>query len=113
LLRPVDSGIPSVKDRPSQHPTRPRIAVPADAVPPEGPRRLDSSSATLPGPYAVPRCLVEQGDIEWFAPLTARVLALVDGTRSIQQIAADAPMGLGEAQLRIADLKERGVIAVE
>jgi hypothetical protein len=37
---------------------------------------------------------------------------LVDGTRTIQRIVDEVPTALGEAQLRIADLKERGIIAV-
>jgi len=102
-------------DRPSQHPTLkiPRVAAPEGAARPDGPRRIDSSSATLPSGYAVPRRLIESADIEWFAPLTARVLALVDGRRTIQQIADEIPMALGETQLLIADLRERGIIAVQ
>jgi len=101
-------------DRPSQHPTgkMPRVTSPEEAAQSEGPRRIDSSSTTLPSAYVIPRRLVERADIEWFAPLTARVLALVDGARTIQQIADDTSMALGEAQLRIADLKERGIIEV-
>jgi hypothetical protein len=105
----------NLKDRPSQYPTRkiPRVASPEDAAQSGGPQRIDSSSATLPSSYAVPRCLVERADIDWFAPLTARILALVDGTRTIQQIADEVPMNLGEAQLRIADLSECGVVALQ
>jgi hypothetical protein len=102
-------------DRPSQHPTRkiPRVTAPEGAAQSGGPRRTDSSSATLPSAYAIPRCLVERADIDWFAPLTARILALVDGTRTIQQIADAVPIHLGEAQVRIADLTERGIIALQ
>jgi hypothetical protein len=108
------TGGTNLVDRASQYPTRkiPRVTSPESDAQSGGPRRIDSSSATLPSAYAIPKCLVERADIDWFAPLTARVLALVDGTRTIQQIADDVPMALGEAQLRIADLKERGIIAV-
>jgi hypothetical protein len=102
-------------DRPSQHPTRkiPRVASQEGVGRSGDQRRVDSSFTTLPSAYAIPRCLVERADIDWFAPLTARVFALVDGTRTIQQIADDIPMNLGEAQLRIVDLKERGIIEVQ
>jgi hypothetical protein len=93
-------GGANLNDRPSQYPTRkiPRVTSAEGAAQSDGPRRIDSSSATLPSGYAIPRRLVERADIEWFAPLTARVLALVDGTRTIQQIADEIPMALGEAQ---------------
>jgi len=105
-----------LSDRPSQRPTGKihRVASPEGAGQPGEPRRIDSSSATLPSAYAIPRRLVEveRADVESFAPLTARVLALADGTRTIQQIAYEIAMALGEAQLRIADLRVRGIVAV-
>ena len=98
----------------SQRPTRKNRVPSPEAPPSEGPRRIDSSSVTLPSAYAIPRCLVEPTTIDGCAldDVTARLLVLVDGTRTIQQIADEVPIALGEVQLWIADLRERGFVTV-
>lgn len=91
----------------SAHPS----AVPA---PPsnDDPRGHDSRSFTLPGPDSVPRLLVDLADQSWFdiGDDSRALLALVDGTRSVGRIATDHGISPREAQLRIADLRDRGII---
>jgi hypothetical protein len=83
-------------------------------VPPQDKLRQtgDSRSFTLPGPDAVPRLVVDAGDMLWFdVPEESReVVELVDGTRSILVIAKERGLVPREVQLRIADLRSRGIV---
>lgn len=122
-------------DRPSRHPTRkvvrarqpevPRApAVPKlaaeDSTPVAGPAAVkdgsrQTDSLTLPSSSAVPKMIVAHDDLPWFnldEPMQS-VLALVDGVRTIVEIARRTATSTGELQLRIADLRDRGVIQVE
>lgn len=74
-----------------------------------------SQQATLPGPHIVPRRLVESVDLEWFdTDDVGRNLALLaDGTRNIKELAALMGIAIGEAQLRIADLRERTIVTFD
>jgi len=125
-------------ERPSRRPTRKFARVkepqvpPAPAVPrfateerasqsdrasPDSakPRRIDSHSLTLPSSYVVPKLIVAFDDLSWFDfdEPTQSVLALIDGVRTIAEIAERTARSAGELQLCIADLRERGVLLVE
>jgi hypothetical protein len=77
-------------------------------------RPHDSRSFTLPGPQAVPKLLVDSADLSWFelAEETRALIPLIDGARSVAQIARDRGIHCREVQLRLADLRARGVIEV-
>jgi hypothetical protein len=72
----------------------------------------DSHSFTLPGPDSVPRLLMDPADLSWFdiGDDARALLDLVDGRRSVTDIASDRGISPREAQLRIADLRDRGII---
>ena len=122
-------------DRPSRHPTRKLARVGAPHVPPAPvvpklaaedktptarpvavkSRSRQTDSLTLPSSRAVPKLIVAHDDLPWFnlADQMHRILALVDGMRSIAELARRTATTAREAQLRIADLRARGVIRVE
>jgi DNA-binding Lrp family transcriptional regulator len=54
-------------------------------------------------------------DVPWFDfdEQVQGILALIDGVRTIAEIARRTATSPGELQLRIADLRDRGVIRVE
>jgi hypothetical protein len=86
-------------------------------VPPaahEEPRSHDSRSFTLPGPDAVPRLLIAPADLNWFElqDETRAIVPLVDGARSVIQIAGLRGIAPREAQLRVADLRSRGIVEI-
>lgn len=74
-----------------------------------------TDSLTLPSSTAVPKLIVAQDDLPWFNldEQMARLATLIDGTRTIAELARRTATSAGEVQLRIADLRERGVIRVE
>jgi hypothetical protein len=77
--------------------------------------RLDSSALTLPTAYAIPVLL---GEAAALASLSCDdpmrdILTLVDGTRTIADIAACRHVPSGEMQLHIADLRDRGVVRLK
>jgi hypothetical protein len=78
-------------------------------------RRLDSRSMTLPGPSAVPKVAVHGSDLSWFdlGDDARALLPLIDGVRTVAQIARDRGIAAREVQLRLADLRARGVIEME
>ncbi len=78
-------------------------------------RRYDSRSMTLPGPSAVPKLTVHGSDLTWFdlGDEARALLPLIDGVRTVAQIARDRGIPAREAQLRVADLRARGVIEME
>jgi hypothetical protein len=59
--------------------------------------------------------LVATADLPWFDldEASAKVLELVDGRRTIQEIAERLRTKVGELQLRVADLREKGLVAVD
>jgi hypothetical protein len=78
-----------------------------------GSRQTDS--LTLPSSSAVPKLVVAQDDLAWFnldEPME-RLLTLIDGMRTIAELARRTGTSAGEVQLRIADLRERGIIRVQ
>jgi hypothetical protein len=78
-------------------------------------RGHDSGTPTLPGPYAVPRLLVAAADLAWFEldEVALRAAEMVDGRRTIQDIADRVRAKVGVLQLMVADLREKGVVAVD
>jgi hypothetical protein len=78
-----------------------------------GSRQTDS--LTLPRSSAVPKLIVAPDDLPWFNldEQVQGILALIDGVRTIAEIARRTATSVGELQLRIADLRDRGVIQVE
>jgi hypothetical protein len=120
-----------VKDRPSRRPTRkmaradqPQVP-PAPGVPtipdggPEGKSgdapHLDSESLTLPSAYAIPRLMVDPKDLDWFDVNDEILgfLSFVDGVRTISQIADARGERPNVVQLRVADLRDRGVVLLD
>jgi hypothetical protein len=59
--------------------------------------------------------LVAAADLDWFEldDEAARVLALVDGRRTIEEIAHRLGAKVGDMQLQVADLRAMGVVAVD
>jgi hypothetical protein len=78
----------------------------------DDPKGHDSRSFTLPGPDCVPRLLVDPADQSWFdiSDDSQALLSLIDGRRTISRIALDHGISPREAQLRIADLRDRGIV---
>ena len=78
-------------------------------------RRLDSRSMTLPGPSSVPKVTVHGSDLTWFdlGDDARALLPLIDGVRTVAQIARDRGIPAREAQLGVADLRARGVIEMD
>jgi hypothetical protein len=72
-------------------------------------------TTTLPGAHVVPRLAVDPGDLAWFDADEAslRLAALVDGQRSIKELANLCGLRLSEAQFRVANLRDRNVIALD
>lgn len=100
-------------------PAVPKLAA-EDATPRAGPTAVkgasrQTDSLTLPTASAVPKLIVANDDLAWFnldEPMHT-ILALIDGVRTIAEIARGTATSAGEVQLRIADLRDRGVIHVE
>jgi hypothetical protein len=78
-------------------------------------RRFDSRSMTLPGPSSVPKVTVHGTDLTWFdlGDEARALLPLIDGIRTVAQIARERGIPAREVQLRVADLRARGVIEME
>jgi hypothetical protein len=96
----------------SRHPS----PLPMPPVPErDEPKRFDSRSMTLPGPGSVPKVAVHGSDLSWFdlGDDARALLPLIDGVRTVAQIARDRGIAAREAQLRLADLRARGVIEME
>jgi hypothetical protein len=80
----------------------------------DGQWEIDSEALTLPGPYAVPK-LAEPVELPFYlVDQGARdILALVDGVRSIAEIAELCGMACREVQLRFTDLRDHGVVSLD
>ncbi len=78
-------------------------------------RRFNSQSVTLPSPYVVPKLLMAYDQVPWFNfdERTQSLVALIDGVRTIAELSERAVMSAGELQLRIADLRDRGVVGLD
>ena len=120
-----------MKDRPSRRPTRKMARAdllhvpPAPGVPtlPDGKAEGnsgdtphgDSGSLTLPSAYAIPKLMVDPKDLDWFDVNDEILgfLSFVDGVRTIEQIADARGERPSVVQLRVADLRDRGVVLLE
>jgi hypothetical protein len=81
---------------------------------PDEPRHHDSRSFTLPGPHAVAKLLIDPADLNWFelGEETRALVPLIDGVRTVALIARERRIPPREAQLRIADLRSRGIVEI-
>jgi hypothetical protein len=111
------SSMPTLPPPPAFTELRKLSGHPSPLPPPphdprEDARNHDSRSFTLPGPHAVPRLAVDPADLSWFeiSDDARGIVAFVDGTRTITRIAEDQGIAPREAQLRIADLRARGIV---
>jgi len=120
---PIHSAIVTVmpSDRPSQPPETvriPELAPPSSDPTSDAPKVGGATAgqrATLPGPDAVPRALLEPDELAWL-PLdehSIRLAALIDGIRTIRELAALRGIPVGMAQMRIAQLRDRHAISFE
>jgi hypothetical protein len=101
---PVFSELQRMSRRPSPAPPPPSTR--------EEQRHHDSRSFTLPGPHAVPKLIVDPTDLSWFElpEETRALIPLIDGARTVTLIARERGLPPREAQLRLADLRSRGII---
>lgn len=69
----------------------------------------------LPEPDAVPHLVLEANELEWVAldPESLRLARLVDGVRSVIELAAICDCELVTAQIIVAGLRERHVARLE
>ncbi len=77
--------------------------------------RLGSSELTLPTAYAIPVLLVTEAELTALGcegPMR-EIVALVDGARTVADIAACRGVPSGEMQLHIADLRDRGIVRLD
>jgi hypothetical protein len=90
---------------------------PAPGVPtiPGDAQHVDSGSLTLPSAYAIPKLMVDPKDLDWFDVNDEILgfLSFVDGVRTISQIADARGERPNVVQLRVADLRDRGVVLVD
>jgi hypothetical protein len=68
----------------------------------------------LPEPDAVPRLLLEVDELRWIAieEHATRLASLVDGTRTVRELASLCGLELPAAQLILAGLWDRHVVAM-
>lgn len=103
------------RERPSRHPTRKLRSNVPPRVPsaPKVPRA--AATIALPGPDAAPRMLLDLDDLGFVAidQESVAIAHLVDGIRTVRELAAARGLSLHEARLRVADLRDRHVVAVE
>jgi hypothetical protein len=102
------------KERPSRHPTRKlRSNVPPTL--PSAPKVPRATTIALPGADAAPRMLLELTDLGFVAidEESVAIAHLVDGVRTVRELAAARGISLHEARLRVADLRDRHVVAVD
>jgi hypothetical protein len=106
-------------DRPTDPPPTQRISGPIarSLTPPgSGPRDLRGATAsqrgTLPAPEAVPRRLLESEELGWLAldEDALKLAELVDGVRTIRELAALRGSPIGLTQMLIMHLRDRHVI---
>jgi|HubBroStandDraft_1064217.scaffolds.fasta_scaffold446144_1 hypothetical protein len=76
---------------------------------------VDSGSLTLPSAYAIPKLMVDPKDLDWFDVNDEILgfLSFVDGVRTIAQIADARGERPSVVQLRVADLRDRGVVLLD
>jgi hypothetical protein len=100
------------RERPSRHPTRKLRSTRPPKVP--SPPRAPATIA-LPGLDVAPRMLLEPEDLGFVAldEESVAIAHLVDGVRTVRELAAARGLSLHEARLRVADLRDRHVIALE
>jgi hypothetical protein len=80
-----------------------------------GPAGDEEPTTTLPSAQVVPRLVVDAGDLAWFDADEAslRLAALVDGQRSVIELARLCGLKLSEAQFCIANLRDRNILALD
>ena len=68
----------------------------------------------LPEPDAVPRLLLEVDELRWIAieEHATRLASLVDDTRTVRELADLCDLELPAAQLILASLRDRHVVAM-
>jgi hypothetical protein len=114
---PPAPGVPTEADPlPAAFAELQRLSSHPVAMPPRhDARRIDSLSFTLPSAYAIPKLMVDPRDLDWFDVNEEALgfLAFVDGVRTISQIADERGERPAEVQLRIADLRDRGVVLLD
>jgi hypothetical protein len=71
-------------------------------------------ASPLPEPGAVPRLLLEVDELQWIAieGNAARLAALANGMRTVRELASLCGLELPAAQLILAGLRDRHVIAI-
>jgi len=71
-------------------------------------------ASPLPEPDAVPRLLLEVEELQWIAieGNAARLAALVNGTRTVRELADLCGLELPAAQLILSGLRDRHVVAL-
>ena len=107
-------------DRPSEPPAtvrRPELEPPSsDPISDARVRGATASQrATLPGPDAVPRALLEPEELSWLAldEQAIRLAELIDGVRTIRELAALRGISVGSAQMLVVQLRDRHVLSFE
>ena len=74
-----------------------------------------SHRATMPGPDAVPRVLLEPQELAFLAldEQALRLAELIDGVRTIRELSALLGIPVGMAQGLVVQLRDRHVLAFE
>lgn len=91
--------------------------VPRAQAPKSDPQRTrgatTSQRATVPAPEAVPCRILELDELGWLAldEDALRLAEVIDGVRTIRELAALRGISLGLAQMLIGHLRERHVIS--
>ncbi len=102
---------------PEDRPDRPGYSEPTTArsFAPMAQRTSRPDGPALPEPDAVPHLVLEPGELEWVAldPESLRLARLVDGVRSVRELAAICDCELVTAQIIVAGLRDRHVARVE
>jgi hypothetical protein len=68
----------------------------------------------MPEPGAVPRLLLEVEELRWTAigEEATRLAELIDGVRTVRELAAACGIELAAAQLMVADLRDRHIVSL-
>ena len=117
----VDDG--TSRDRPSDWPTQPpageRQSGPVRSSSPTSETRdvrggTTSQRATVPAPEAVARRLLDLDELGWLAldEDALRLAEVVDGVRTIRELAVLCGMPLGLTQMLISHLRDRHVVSL-
>lgn len=77
-------------------------------------RRPTSPDTELPEPDAVPHLVLDHAELEWVAldQESLRFARLIDGVRSVRELAAICGCGIATARNVVAGLRERHVVRI-